>query len=406
MPRTYKLVSSDSHLETPPERWTPRIPQQYRDLAPRLIKMPNGGDALLIEGTEPVVNSSDMYAGTPATEWDPFKLSYSATAGTGSPEQRLKEQDVDQVEAEVLFPGQQAGPSLWRRIKDDVAFKAIVRAYNEWLIEEYCSVAPNRLIGLGVLPWTVADDMIAEMKHCARLGFKGVVLGTFPSGEGYPTPEDDRFWAAALDLDMPVAIHVQLQRLGDRAKQPTFRYPREPEELAHALAPGRRTVVDRMARFGQDSALTLSQLVVSGLFERFPKLHVFVAESRVGWLPFWMESADLQYERNRHWSQRHLGFQPLQRLPSEYVREHIHWSIQAERVGVAVRHYLGVDKIMFATDFPHIECEYPHTAQIIDEIYADVPEDERYMMLRGNALQFFRLEDRALAEAAGSAGVS
>src|SRR5262249_11838358 len=111
MPRTYKLVSSDSHLEIPPERWTHRISQQYRELAPRLIKMPNGGDALLIDGTEPVVNSSDMYAGPPATEWDPFKLSYSAPAGTGSPEQRLKEQDVDQVEAEVLFPGQQAGPS-------------------------------------------------------------------------------------------------------------------------------------------------------------------------------------------------------------------------------------------------------------------------------------------------------
>jgi len=406
MPRNYKLISSDSHLEIPPERWVHRVPQQYRGLAPRRVTIADRGDAIQIGDHAPIQNASDLYARKSPGMWKPFVLDYDETAGTGPPEQRLQEQDVEEVEAEVLFPAQVAGPALWSRLTDDRAYLALVRAYNEWLIEEYCSVAPNRLIGLGVLPWTVVDDMIAEMEHCARLGFKGVVLGTFPSGEGYPTPEDDRFWAAALDLDIPVAIHVQLQRLGDRAKQPTFRYPREPEELAHALAPGRRTVVDRMARFGQDSALTLSQLVVSGLFERFPKLHVFVAESRVGWLPFWMESADLQYERNRHWSQRQLDFQPLQRLPSEYVKEHIHWSIQAERVGVEIRHHLGVDKIMFATDFPHIECEYPHTAQIIDEIYADVPEDERYMMLRGNALKFFRLEDRALAEAAGGAGVS
>jgi predicted TIM-barrel fold metal-dependent hydrolase len=251
------------------------------------------------------------------------------------------------------------------------------------------------------------DDMIAELEHCARVGFKGVVLGTFPNGEGYPTPEDDRFWAAALDLDLPVAIHVRLARIGHRATQPTFRHPREPDELAHMLVPSRfRTVVDRMARFGLETALTLSQLTVSGLFDRFPRLHIFVAESRVGWLPFWMENADLQYERNRPWSERHLGFQPLARPPSEYIKEHVHWSIQAERVGVEVRHHLGVDKIMFATDFPHIECEYPRTASLIDEIYANVPDDERYRILRGNVIQFFKLPQGATEQAPGAAGAA
>jgi predicted TIM-barrel fold metal-dependent hydrolase len=161
-----------------------------------------------------------------------------------------------------------------------------------------------------------------------------------------------------------------------------------------------------MARFGMDAALTLSQLAVSGVFDRFPKLHLFVAETRVGWLPFWMENADIQYERNLHWSQRHLGFQPLKRPPSEYIKEHVHWSIQAERVGVEVRHHLGADKIMFATDFPHIECEYPHTAKLVDEIYADVPDDERYLMLRGNAVRYFKLKESAADEAFRTAGAA
>jgi predicted TIM-barrel fold metal-dependent hydrolase len=392
MAQAYRLISSDSHLEVPPERWRHHIPSQYRDLGPRRITLPNGSDALQIADSAPVLNASDLFAREDATKWEPFRLSYGETAGTGAPEQRLHEQDAEGVQAEVLFPAQVAGPSLWYRVKDRDAYHAIVGAYNEWLAEEYCAAAPSRLIGLGVLPWTSTADLIAEMEHCARLGLKGVVLGTLPGGEGYPTPEDDRFWEAALDLGMPVAIHVQLQRAGHRAAQPTFRYPREPEALAYMLAPGsKRTVVDRMARFGLDSALTLAQLTISGLFDRFPSLHVFVAESRVGWLPFWLENADVQYERNRHWSARHLGFVPLQRRPSEYVKDHVHWSIQSERVGVELRHHLGVDKIMFATDFPHIECDYPNTATIVEEIYATVPDDERYRILRGNAIQFFKL---------------
>ena len=335
-----------------------------------------------------------------------MRLSYAETAGTGPPAQRLAEQDEDGVEAEVLFPAQVAGPALWRRIEDETAYRAIVRAYNEWLAEEYCAAAPDRLIGLGVLPWTGLDGVLAELEHCARLGIRGVALGAFPNGEGYPTPEDDRFWAAALDLDLPVAIHVELRRFGHRAKQPTFRYPREPEEIAPLLAPDRfRTVVDRMARFGMAAALTLSQLTISGLFDRFPSLRLFMAETRVGWLPFWMENADLQYERNRGWCEEYLGLPPLKQRPSRYVKEHVYWSIQSERVGLELRHHLGVDKIMFATDFPHIECDYPRTAQVIDEIYADVPEHERYQILRGNITRFFRLPDRAADQARSAAGV-
>ncbi len=395
----YKLISSDSHLEVPPEYWIHRVPAKYRDRAPRRVKLDTGSDALVVDGSDPIQNSSDMYASRRPRPYDPNVISYDDTAGTGPAEQRLQEQDVENIEAEVLFPAQVAGPQSWRRIKDDDAYLAVVRAYNDWLAEEYCATAPDRLIGLGILPWTTGDDMVAELERCAKKGFKGVALGVYPGGQGYPTPEDDRFWAAALDLQMPVAIHVQLLRVGERSKQPSFRYPQEPERLKAAFAPGsKRTVVDRMARFGLDSALTVSQLVMCGLFDRFPDLHVFVAESRVGWLPFWFENADLQYERNIYWCSRDLGLKPLEEPPSEYIKRHIYWSIQCERVGVEVRHHIGVDHIMFATDFPHVECEYPRTPELVDDIYAGVPETERYQILRGNAIRFFKLKDKEQAD--------
>ena len=155
MAREYRLISSDGHLEVPPERWTPRVPKQYQDRAPRTVRLPDGGDGLLIEGL-PVqaANFLDLRAGRAPQQWQPFGLRVADAAGTGSPEQRVKEQNMDGLDAEVLFPAMLAGPVVWRNISHDEVYKAVIRAYNDWLAEEYCAVAPERLLGMGVIPQT------------------------------------------------------------------------------------------------------------------------------------------------------------------------------------------------------------------------------------------------------------
>jgi predicted TIM-barrel fold metal-dependent hydrolase len=95
------------------------------------------------------------------------------------------------------------------------------------------------------------------------------------------------------------------------------------------------------------------------------------------------------------WAEQLLGFKPLKYLPGDYVREHIYFSVQYERVAVELRQHVGVDRIMFATDFPHIECEWPNSRPLVDKIYADIPEGEKYRMWAGNAVEFFKL-DQAL----------
>src|SRR5579884_3875800 len=349
MAREYRLMSSDGHLEVPPERWTGRVPAKYRDRAPRTVHLPDGGDALLIEG-QPLLEANflDLRAGRPAGQWQPFGLKVEDAAGTGSPEQRVREQDRDGLDAEVLFPAMVAGPVFWRNIAHDEVYKAVIRAYNDWLAEEYCALAPDRLIGIGVIPITNVDDAVAEMEHCARLGLKGV----------------------------------------PRAAQPTFRYPREVPEVMQRL---RRPFLEWICNFGLPPAISIAQLVLSGVFERFPKLKVFFAETRLGWVPFWLEHADLWYRRHLGWAEEQLGFKPLKALPSEYVREHIYFSVQYERVAVEERHHVGIDRIMFATDFPHIECEWPNTRPIVEEIYADIPEPDKRKIWAGNAVEFFKL---------------
>ncbi|HJU18345.1 MAG TPA: amidohydrolase family protein [Stellaceae bacterium] len=389
MAREYRLLSSDGHLEVPPERWAGRVPQKYRDRAPRTVHLPDGGDALLIEG-QPLLEANflDLRAGRPAGQWQPFGLKVEDAAGTGSPEQRVGEQDRDGIDAEVLFPAMVAGPVFWRNIAHDEVYKAVIRAYNDWLAEEYCAVAPDRLIGMGVIPITTVEDAVAEMEHCARLGLKGVLLGALPAARGYPTPEDDKFWAAAVEMGMPVTVHVQFYRTGPRATQPTFRYPKEVPAVMQRL---RRPFLEWITNFGLPPAVSISQLVLSGTFERFPKLRVFFAETRLGWVPFWLEHADLWYRRHLGWAEEQLGFKPLKALPSAYVREHIYFSVQYERVAVEERQHVGADRIMFATDFPHIECEWPNSRPLVEEIYADVPEPEKRKIWAQNAVEFFKL---------------
>jgi predicted TIM-barrel fold metal-dependent hydrolase len=387
------LLSSDGHLEVLPERWTPRIPARLRDKAPRTIRLPDGGDALQIENQEPrPVPFLDLRAGRTNENWQPFGTKVEGTAGVGPPEQRLHEQDVDGLLAEVLFPNMQMGPRLWRSMTDDEAYRAAVRAYNDWLGEEYCAVSRDRLIGLGVIPWTNVDDAVAELAHCARLGLRGVTLGVFPSGKSYPTPADDRFWAAAIDMKMPLTVHVGFDRLGPRAAEPTFEY-RDADPGMVAKIPG-RTIVEWMALLGLPPALSLTQMLMSGAFDRFPDLKVFFAETRLGWVPFWMEEADYWYERHRHWAERLLNLKPLRQRPSDYVRQHVYFSVQhVERVAVELRHHMGVEHVMFATDFPHIECDWPNTRPFAERLFADVPADEAFKIAAGNMLAFFHLGD-------------
>jgi len=391
MANPYEFISSDTHLEVLPERWTGRVDAKYRDQMPRTVPHPDGGDALYIEGA-PLFQVAylDLRGGRTSEDWQPFDVKVEDTAGVGPPEQRLQEQDEDGCAAEVLFPNMQAGPGLWRNIADDNAYLAAIRAYNDWLAEEYCAVDPSRLLGLGVMPMTTLADSLAELEHCAKLGLKGVLLSSFPNGMAYPLAEDDQFWTAAMDMNMPLTVHVTFDRGGNRAEQPTFKYPDENPDILRKV---KRGLVDQMALLGLRPATSFSQLIASGVFDRLPDLRIFFAETRLGWVPFWMNEADFWYERHRHWAQRYLGFKPLKRKPSEYMKEHFLFSVQGpELVAIELRHHLGVEHIMFATDFPHIECEWPNTKPTLDDLTASLSPDEKYKIVAGNVIDYFGLD--------------
>ncbi len=392
MPRHYRYVSADSHLEIDSQHWLARVPDKYRDLAPRLVRQTDGSDAWLIGDTiKRPAAAADLYGGKGRDAYIPFNGRYEGTPGTGSAEQRLREQDQDGIDAEVLFPSQQGGPKLWRRIESNDVYRAIVRSYNSWLAEEYCAVERDRLIGVGILPLGCElAHVIEELNYCDRAGFKTVLLQGFPSGKAYPTDEDDRFWSRALELNMPISVHVDLDRTAER-KGPLFKYPNESDDILKKLT---HDLVDQVGRFGPvrgNGSIAAVQWVLSGLFDRFPTLRIFFAENQIGWIPFFLQAADVRYDRHHRWAERLLGLKPLPRPPSEYIREYFYWGFQFDRVGVELRNKINVDRLMWGSDFPHQESDWPESLKIIDKNFAGVPSEERHKMACGNAVEFFRL---------------
>lgn len=386
MPRNYRYISADSHFESPPEQWTHRIAKPYRNRAPRRIKLANGHDALVMEGSPLMYGGTSLYGGRSPDEFDPTILDFDNTPGCGSAEQRIREQDEDGIDAEVVFALFVRNPAL----ADRAALIAVIQGFNDYLADEYCAVDPDRLIGIAVLPNIGAIDDIAEMERCKRMGLKGAWLSTFPSGRGYPTPEDDRFWAAALDLEMPVIIHTSFPtKVGSRETR-LFKYPREPQGEQRPPT----DFVQRFARQGphHSGSVEASQLVLSGLFDRFPKLQIYWAENNVGWLPYFYEQIDHEYLTNRFWVERHLGLPKLKHLPSEYLKEHAHWGFFEDRVGVRLRHEIGVDRMMWSTDFPHVVTRWPKSLQFLQSQMTGVAQEERWKMVAGNAINFFHLD--------------
>jgi predicted TIM-barrel fold metal-dependent hydrolase len=375
--RQYQYISGDSHLESAPQDWIKRLPQEYQDLLPPERRH---------------VANQGTYSGLTPDEFDPVRGSHSdKLAGVGSPHQRLTEMTQDGVDAEILFS---LGVRMRRtEIANDEAYRTMVREFNNWLVEEYCAPDPARLIGLGQIPDTNVDDAIVALKQCKDLGIKGVQLRAFPNGGTRPSFDDDRFWAAAIEMEMPLTVHLGIDwgmpfvYAARTTTAPLFEYPKKPKKDL-----GSGDLGLRLVRYARAGAIDAIQLILFGTFDRLPKLQIYWAETQIGWIPNWLEQMDNNYRTNKRWSEEHLGVK-LARYPiSEYVREHCWWGFVNNPIGVKLRHEIGLNRIMWSTDFPHIESDWPESRAVADRMFSGIPDEERYQMTAGNAIRFFHLD--------------
>lgn len=379
--RRYQLVSADSHLEVSPDRWRAKVDASFRQWVPRVVPLDGGGDAWMMPGTEQLVPIGLNHAA--GSRWEnvrPRGVSYAdAPPGGGEPGQRLSEMDRDGVDAEVLFPAISGQRAMSGGVPPE-AVVAVARGYNDWLSSEYCAADYDRLLGAAVVPATNVDDAVEELARVSRMpGIRTVVVQQWPNGSGRPSLEDDRFWQAAVDAGVPLSVHVSISL--DRG-------PVQRRSAGGAVqgAP----VNGLLTRTGHDTAYCMTQLIKNGVFDRIPALRLGLAESGAGWVPYYAEQADSNYTRHRHWANIELDHEP-----SYYIRRHFLFGIQDDLFAVAVRSFIGVENIMWATDFPHAASDWPNSLSLIERMMSGVDEGDMAAMLAGNACRFYGLGDGA-----------
>jgi hypothetical protein len=305
--------------------------------------------------------------------------------GGYDPAARLEEMDQDGVDAEVLFPAVSGQRTLDVAAIPGEAYVALARGYNNWLSQEYTAEDPDRLLGLAILPCATIDDSIAELERVATMpGVHGVVLHQWPNGSPTPKPEeDDRFWARAIELDVPLTAHVSFG--GGAAAEEQARSEAAAQGVLQINFAPMTTMLSKTATRGG----IVIQFVQHGTLDRHPGLQLFFAETQIGWIPEFKEDADENWRRHR-WS----GADEVRTSQSWYVDHHFHWASRFDRFGVKVR-TIRASTGSSGRPTSHVQCDWPDSAASSTSS-SHVPPYETRRIVLDTAVPFFRL-DRGVA---------
>jgi predicted TIM-barrel fold metal-dependent hydrolase len=368
------VISADSHVMEPADLWTSRLERGLREQAPRVLRNEGRpGWSFHAPGLPPSTVSGAWGAGRSGAELKAHleNAGYEAARPSGwDPVARLADQDVDGVSAEVLYST--LGARLFR-MTDAALQRAFFRVYNDWLAE-FCRHEPRRLHGLGLISlWDVGEG-VAELERCAALGLKGAMIWGFPPADRpYHSRDWDRLWTAAQAHDLPLSLHI-VSGMGEESRvdftAPAIRYMHMIHEVQRSI----------------------SQLVLGGVLERFPRLRIVGAESDVGWLAHWMQRMDHAW--NRFGAMMEV---PLSLRPADYVRRQVWLTFLDDPVGAASLESLGSDTFMWGSDFPHTDSTWPNSRAVIEKNLAGVPEGVARKVLRENAAALYRIELPVLA---------
>ena len=375
-----RIISSDSHVIEPPDFWTSRIGKQFGDRTPHMVT-DEDGDWWYIDG-----HRSESF-GDVANAGERFEHMEEVTfagrfanvrPGAYIPEDFIKDLDLDGIYGAVIYPS--AGLTSYPVSGADL-LSAICSSYNDWLAE-FCQTDSKRLKGVAMLNLDDIQEGINELKRSRKMGLAGAMIPVYPpEGRSYNTPEYEPFWATAQDLQMPLGLHITTNRLGRTGVGFT----------TLGATPTDFSVVDYWVRS------SLADIIFSGVFERFPSLMIGSVEHELGWAPHFVEILDYTYtQRTSQYTERTLkeGWTRFKGsvLPSDYFRSNIFLGFQEDARGIRERAVIGVDSLMWGSDYPHSESTFPRSMEFLDRILKDVPQKEQEEILGGNAARVYQFD--------------
>ena len=343
----YRIISSDNHIVEPPDLWTERLPAEYKERGPTVKHTPDGpfwhidGQPhfnIFAMGAQPGDRLEGDGRLDQVVDWDEVR------PGAYIGEEAVKDMDIDGLDVGLVYPSLTI--FLYPFVEDTSLLNAIDSTYNDFAAE-FCQANPRRLKGVAVVNIDNIEEGVEEIKRCVKKGFVGVTIPEYMAAKSYRSRDYDPLWACAQDLDIPLTFHISTARV--QAGRGWDRDLLDPFDFANFLLHN----ADFWVR------VSLTEVILSGVFERFPKLKIGVAEHELSWIPYWLERMDFSYN-DRAAGQD--GYRiPGDLAPSDLFRSNCFADFQEDALGIQNRDIIGVDNILWGSDYPHSE---GHVAQV------------------------------------------
>jgi predicted TIM-barrel fold metal-dependent hydrolase len=390
------VISVDDHVVEPPHLWRRWLPERFRERGPHIerdacetIVPPGGSGARYVRGKDgPVVDwwvYEDLMRPIPlvmacaGVSRDLLSMEPIAFAemrqGCYDPAARLVDMDVNRVERSLCFPNfPRFAGQVFAEARDKDLALASVQAFNDWMIEEWCGDSGGRLIPLCIVPLWDPALAATEIRRNARRGCKAIAFTELPTNLGLPSIHDrDRHWDPLFDACDETGT-VVCMHIGSGSKMPTTSSD-APAGVATSLT-------------SLNAYMSMADWLLSGTLLRFPGLKIAYSESQVGWMPFLMERIDAVFANSRAWS----NLDPIiEEAPSTQVPGRVFGCFFDDMVGVDARHQIGIEQLVFETDYPHQDSTWPDTTKLVAKIADRVPPNELEMLIRTNAIAMLDL---------------
>jgi predicted TIM-barrel fold metal-dependent hydrolase len=373
----YKLISADSHIVEPPDMYASRIDPRFRDHAPVMERRRTPGgreyDAWMLDGQQVGTLGAVMQAGQrfeDPTQIDFLGVWEDVRKGAYDADAMILENEEDGIWGSVLQPSQGL---FWYRVPDSALLSEICRVYNDW-IADFCKARPDRLKGIAMLNVDDVDDACQELERCKKLGLVGAFIPVSPlADKPYRHPIYERLWWTAQDANMPLLLHIGTPRGGVPGNEFTM-------NLGELTGAGRSTT-DYWVRY------SLGAMLFAGVFDRYPGLKIGSVEHEASWIPHWLKQMDFTYlERpvfTKGWKSRE-GM-----LPSEYWKRNMFVEFMEDDLGVQLRDRIGVENMLWGSDYPHAEATFPRSQQFLERMFAGVPDADLRKITSDNAAKMF-----------------
>ncbi len=369
------LISVDDHIVEPPDMFKNHLPKKYADEAPRLVHNPDGSDSWQFRDVVIPNVALNSVAGRPKEEYglEPQGLD-EIRPGCWQVDERIKDMNAGGIFASICFPTFPGFAGRLFAIEDHEFGLALLRAYNDWHVEEWCGAYPARFIPMCLPVIWDAEACAAEVRRNANRGVHALTFSENPAAMGYPSFHDDYWtplWKALVDTDTVMNVHI-----GSSGKL-AITAPDAPMDVMITLQP--MNIVQAAA-----------DLLWSAPIKKYPDLKIALSEGGTGWIPYFLERADRTYEMHSTWTHQDFGG----KLPSEVFREHFLTCFISDHVGVQLRHQIGIDNIAWEADYPHSDSMWPGAPEQLWDVLSDhdVSETDINKMTHENAMRWYSFD--------------